>query len=54
MEREPDGTAHVRNQVSGTTEGAAAIGAVIEGLLAFAFPLAGIEIGRASCRERVL
>jgi len=47
VEREPDGSAHVRNEVSGTTEGAAVIGAVIGGLLAFAFPLAGIAIGGA-------
>ena len=47
VEREADGTAHVRNEVSGTTEGAAVIGAVIGGMLAFAFPLAGIAIGGA-------
>ena len=47
VEREADGTAHVRNEVSGTTEGAAVIGAVVGGILAFAFPLAGIAIGGA-------
>jgi uncharacterized membrane protein len=47
VERDPDGTAHVRNEVSGTTEGAAVIGAVIGGMLAFAFPLAGIALGAA-------
>ena len=47
VEREADGTAHVRNEVSGTTEGAAVVGAVIGGLLAFAFPLAGIALGAA-------
>ena len=49
VERDPDGTTHVKNEVSGTTETAAAIGAVIGGLLTFVFPPAGIaiEIGRA-------
>jgi uncharacterized membrane protein len=47
VERDPDGTAHVKNEVSGTTETAAVIGAVVGGLLAFVFPLAGIAIGAA-------
>lgn len=47
VERDPDGTAHVRNEVSGTTETAAAIGAAIGGLVAFVFPLAGIALGAA-------
>ena len=47
VEREPDGTAHVRNEVSGTTETASAIGAVIGGLVTFVFPLAGIALGAA-------
>jgi uncharacterized membrane protein len=47
VERDPDGTAHVRNEVSGTTETAAAIGAVIGGLVTFLFPLAGIALGAA-------
>jgi uncharacterized membrane protein len=47
VEREADGTAHVRNEVSGTTEGAAVVGALIGGALAFAFPLAGIALGAA-------
>jgi uncharacterized membrane protein len=47
VEREPDGTAHVRNEVSGTTEGAAVIGAIVGGVLGFAFPLAGIALGAA-------
>jgi len=47
VEREPDGKAHVRNEVSGTTEGAAAIGAVVGGIVTFAFPLAGIALGAA-------
>jgi uncharacterized membrane protein len=47
VEREPDGKAHVRNEVSGTTEGAAVVGAIIGGALAFAFPLAGIALGAA-------
>ena len=47
VERDPDGTTHVKNEVSGTTETAAAIGAVIGGLLTFVFPPAGIAIGAA-------
>jgi len=47
IERDPDGTAHVRNEVSGTTETAAAIGALIGGLVTFVFPLAGIALGAA-------
>jgi uncharacterized membrane protein len=47
VERDPDGTAHVRNEVSGTTETGAAIGALIGGLVAFVFPLAGIALGAA-------
>ena len=47
VEREPDGTAHVRNEVSGTTETATFLGAAIGGLVGFIFPLAGIAIGAA-------
>lgn len=47
IERDPDGTAHVKDEISGTTETAAAIGALIGGLVTFAFPLAGIAIGAA-------
>jgi uncharacterized membrane protein len=47
VERDPDGTAHVRNEVSGTTETAALVGAAIGGLLTFAFPPAGMAIGAA-------
>jgi uncharacterized membrane protein len=47
IEREPDGTTHVRNEVSGATETGAVIGAVIGGVVAFAFPPAGIAIGAA-------
>lgn len=47
VERDPDGTAHVKNEVSGTTETATAVGAVIGGLVTFAFPLAGIALGAA-------
>lgn len=45
--RDPDGTAHVRNEISGTTETAAAIGALIGGFVTFVFPLAGIVLGAA-------
>jgi uncharacterized membrane protein len=47
VERDPDGTAHVKNEVSGTTETAAVVGAVIGGLITFVFPPAGIAIGAA-------
>ena len=47
VERDPDGTAHVKNEVSGTTEAATLIGAALGGLLTFVFPLAGIAIGAA-------
>src|SRR5258706_11156419 len=41
VERDPDGKAHVKNEVSGTTETAAVVGAVIGGLVTFVFPPAG-------------
>jgi uncharacterized membrane protein len=47
VERDPDGTAHVKNEVSGTTETATVVGAVVGGIVAFVFPLAGIAIGAA-------
>lgn len=47
VERDPDGTAHVTNEVSGTTETAAVVGAVIGGLVTFVFPPAGMAIGAA-------
>jgi uncharacterized membrane protein len=47
VERDPDGTAHVKNEVSGTTETAAAIGAAIGAVVTFVFPLAGIALGAA-------
>jgi uncharacterized membrane protein len=47
VERDPDGTAHVKNEVSGTTETAAVVGALIGGLVTFVFPPAGIAIGAA-------
>jgi uncharacterized membrane protein len=47
VERDPDGTAHVKNEISGTTETATAIGALIGGLVTFVFPLAGIALGAA-------
>lgn len=48
VERDPDGTAHVKNEVSGTTETATVIGGVVGGVLGFLFPLAGIAIGAAA------
>jgi uncharacterized membrane protein len=47
VERDPNGTAHVTNEVSGTTETAVVAGAIIGGLLTFVFPPAGIAIGAA-------
>jgi uncharacterized membrane protein len=47
VERDPDGTAHVKNEVSGTTETAAVVGAIIGGVLLFAFPPLGVAIGAA-------
>jgi uncharacterized membrane protein len=47
VERDPDGTAHVRDEISGTTEAATAIGAVVGGLLSAMFPLVGIAVGAA-------
>ena len=47
VERDPDGTAHVKNEVSGTTEMATVAGAIIGSLLTFAFPPAGMAIGAA-------
>jgi uncharacterized membrane protein len=47
VERDPDGRAHVKDEVSGTTETATVVGAVIGGFVAFAFPLVGIAIGAA-------
>jgi uncharacterized membrane protein len=48
IERDPDGTAHVKNEVSGTTETATVIGAVIGGFVTFLFPLLGAAIGAAA------
>ena len=45
IERDPDGGIHVKNEVSGTTETAAAVGAVIGGVVGFAFPPAGALLG---------
>lgn len=48
VERDPDGTAHVRNEVSGTTETATVVGAVVGGFFGFLFPLLGAAIGAAA------
>jgi uncharacterized membrane protein len=45
VERLSDGTSHVRNELSGTTETAAALGALIGAVLLFVFPLAGAALG---------
>src|SRR5213596_2539458 len=41
VQRDPDGKANVRNEVSGTTETATVVGSVIGGIMSFAFPLIG-------------
>jgi uncharacterized membrane protein len=48
VERDPDGKAHVRNEVSGTTETATVVGAVLGGIVSFAFPLVGMALGAAA------
>ena len=48
VERDANGTVHVRNEVSGTTETATVVGALIGGLVSFAFPPLGIAIGAAA------
>jgi uncharacterized membrane protein len=48
ISRDPDGTTHVRNEASGTTETAALIGGVIGAFAAFVFPVAGIAFGAAA------
>jgi uncharacterized membrane protein len=48
IERDPDGTAHVKNEASGTTETAAVVGAVIGAFVGFVFPVAGAVIGAAA------
>src|SRR5919206_2348752 len=48
VERDPDGTAHVKNEVSGTTETATVVGAVVGGLVGFLFPIVGAAIGAAA------
>ena len=47
VERLSDGTSHVRNELSGTTETAAALGALIGAVVLFVFPLAGAAVGAA-------
>jgi uncharacterized membrane protein len=47
IQRDPDGTAHVKNEVSGTTETATVVGAVIGGFVSFVFPLVGMAVGAA-------
>jgi uncharacterized membrane protein len=47
VERDKNGMAHARNEVSGTTEMATAIGALLGGAIAWVFPVAGIVIGGA-------
>jgi uncharacterized membrane protein len=47
VERELDGKLHVRNEVSGTTETAAVVGAALGGLLTFVFPPLGVIVGAA-------
>lgn len=48
VERDPDGTTHVRNEVSGTTETATVVGAALGGLISFMFPVVGMVLGAAA------
>lgn len=48
LERDPDGTTHVVNEVSGTTETATVVGGVLGALVGFVFPPAGAAIGAAA------
>lgn len=45
VERLPDGTAKVRNELSGTTETGAVVGALVGGFVMLAFPLVGMALG---------
>ena len=45
VERMPDGTAKVRNELSGTTETGAVVGALVGGFVMLAFPLLGAALG---------
>jgi uncharacterized membrane protein len=45
IERLPDGTAKVRNELSGTTETGAVLGALVGAVVMFAFPLVGAALG---------
>ena len=45
VERDPDGSAHVKNELSGTTEKASVAGAVIGGIVTFVFPPLGAAVG---------
>ena len=47
VERDSEGTTHVRNELSGTTEAGAVVGAVLGGILGFALPPVGIAVGAA-------
>jgi uncharacterized membrane protein len=47
LQVDPDGTAHVKDEVSGTTEKGAVIGALLGALLSFVLPVAGIVLGAA-------
>jgi uncharacterized membrane protein len=48
VERGSDGTAHVHNEVSGTTETATLVGAVLGGVVTFMFPPLGAALGAAA------
>jgi uncharacterized membrane protein len=48
IQRDPDGKVHVKNEVSGTTETATVVGALIGGLLTFFFPPLGVAVGAAA------
>ncbi len=48
VQRDPDGTPHVTNEISGTTEKATVIGAFLGAIVTFVFPPLGAAIGAAA------
>jgi uncharacterized membrane protein len=48
VERDANGSVHVKNELSGTTEKAAVMGAVLGGVITFAFPPIGMALGAAA------
>ena len=51
VERGPDGTAKVRNELSGMTETGAVVGALVGGFVLLAVPILGVALGRWRVRR---